>query len=186
MLVTRRTDDQSTVIEAFRAGDQQALAELYARWSPLVYSVALGSLKDVSDAEAVTQRVFTGAWTSRQTFNPTRDQMSGWLIGLTLDKVTETQAEAVKTGRSGTPAARASDRRVQVEPAALAERLALVDEVSRWDPEPQQVVRMALLDDLTHAEIAERTGLPAGTVKGHIRRSLSDLRQRLEVSSDAC
>ena len=61
----------------------------------------------------------------------------------------------------------------------------LADEVSHLDAVPQRVLRMALFDELTHAEIAERTGLSADTVKGHIRRSLLALRQRLEVQTDA-
>ena len=61
-----------------------------------------------------------------------------------------------------------------------------MDEVSRLDAVPQQVFRMALHDELTHAQIAERTGLPTATVKSHIRRILLTLRKRLEVQTDAC
>jgi len=184
-VVTGWEDDRPTVTDAFCAGGEWALAELYLRWSPLVYSIALGSLEDVADAEKVTQRVFTGAWAARMTFDSTRSSLPAWLIGITRDEVV-----AARTGWS-TPA-QPWTQQIRVTPvddttnlADVTVRLLLVDAVSQVDAEPQQVLRMALYDGLDHAQIAERTGLPTATVKSHIGRGLLDVRKRLEVQSDA-
>ncbi len=185
MVVTQGGDDLPTVIEAFVAGDELALAEIYARWSSLVYSVALRSLGNVTEAEEVTQRVFTGAWTSRPTFDPTRAQLPAWLIGITRNKIADAHAARSQQARLRTQMITVAQMDDKIEPADLANRLVLADEMSRLAAIPQQVLRMAFYDDLTHAQIAERMGLPPGTVKSHIRRSLLKLRERLEVLADA-
>ena len=186
MAVTQRGDDLPSVIEAFRAGNGPALAEIYARWSPLVYSIALRSLGNVPDAEEVTKRVFTSAWTSRDTFDPNRTRLPAWLIGITGTRIAEAQAARSKHVHPQTQMTTVSQMDGKIEPADVAERLVLADELSRLDAEPQQVLRMALYDGLTSSQIAERTGLASGTVAGHLRRSLLTLRQRLEVQTDAC
>jgi RNA polymerase sigma-70 factor (ECF subfamily) len=62
----------------------------------------------------------------------------------------------------------------------LGEEARLADEhLSRLKPEEQQVLRLSIYDSLSHAAIAEHTGLPLGTVKSHIRRGLDSLRQKL-------
>lgn len=164
--MTQRTDDSCTVIQAFRDGDGQALAEIYGHWSPLVYSLALRSLPGITAAEQVTQRVFTRAWVTRAGFDPGRTRLPAWLMGIAQDEIAD------------------AARGTQVQSQRLAERLVLADEMSRLGTVPRQVLRMAF-DDLTHPQIAERTGLSLVTVRGHIRRSLLTLRERLEMLNDA-
>lgn len=184
MALFQREDD-SLVVEAFLAGEEYALAEVYARWSSLVYSVALRSLRDTHDAEEVTQGVFTGAWNSRHTFDPSRARLSAWLVGITRNKVADAHSARAKRARLQTQLMTVKQVDDQIEPTDLADRLMLADEMGRLAPIPRQVLRMAFYDDLTHTQIAERTGLPAGTVKSHIRRSLQRLRTNLEAQADA-
>jgi RNA polymerase sigma factor (sigma-70 family) len=62
----------------------------------------------------------------------------------------------------------------------LAERLALGDCLQVLRPEAREVVELAFWSDLTHEQIAARTGRPLGTVKAQIRRSLVAMRRHLE------
>ena len=165
------------------AGDEAALEKIYKRFSALVFTVALRSLGDVTEAEDVVQKVFVAAWTGRHTYKPERASLSAWLMGITRNKVADAHQ------------ARTKQRRIQNEMSAnilpspdtmdIAERLIIADEIARLDAVPQKVLKMAFYEDLTHAQIAERMHLPPGTVKSHIRRSLIKLRRRLEVYANA-
>ena len=57
----------------------------------------------------------------------------------------------------------------------------VADLLARLEQPRRDVVALAFLEGLTHAEVCDRTGLPLGTVKSHIRRGLSQLRHHLEV-----
>jgi RNA polymerase sigma factor (sigma-70 family) len=176
-------EHETRIARAFVLGDDKALAEVYSRWAPLVYTLALRSLGDIGDAEDVTQKAFVAAWTGRSGFDPSRAKLSSWLVGITKNKIADTHE------------ARARIRRLQQQLAAtsylgdeasedidLADTLLVADEIARLEPEAQRVMRLAFYDDLTHNQIAVRLELPLGTVKSHIRRSLHKMRTRLEAT----
>jgi RNA polymerase sigma factor (sigma-70 family) len=177
-------DEQDDIAVRFTDGDERALEELYRRYSSLVYTVALRSLGDVTEAEDVLQQVFIAAWKGRERYRPERAKIPTWLLGIARNKIVDAHA------------ARGRQRRIQAEVAAnttgtdhqpvdVAQQLVIAEEIARLDRVPQQVLRLAFYEDLTHTQIAERLQLPPGTVKSHIRRSLIKLRNRMEVLPDA-
>ncbi len=176
-------DDATQLARRFTAGDERALAEIYSQRSSLVYSLALRSLGDATDAEDVTQKVFVAAWQGRERFDPARASLSAWLVGITRNTVADAhQARSRERAITEHVAAITGDDRAPAPETDLADRLLIADEMARLEPLPRRVVQLAFFDDLTHLQIADRLGIPVGTVKSHIRRSLSKLRGRLEVS----
>ncbi len=176
-------DDATLIAQRFRAGDERALAEIYGQWSSLVYSLAVRSLGDATDAEDVTQKVFVAAWQGRERFDVDRATISAWLVGITRHTIADMhQARTRERSITTQVAAFTGDDASPAPETDLADRLLIADEMARLDPLPRTVVHLAFFDDLTHVQIAERLNIPVGTVKSHIRRSLSKLRVRLEVS----
>ena len=98
-MTTRGDDVAPAVVDAFVAGEEGALAEIYQRWSSLIYSVALRSLGNMTDAEDITQRVFAKAWASRETFDHTRAELPVWLIEITRREL----VDARRAERSSKP-----------------------------------------------------------------------------------
>jgi len=176
-------DDE--LARALAAGHEWALAEAYERWAGLVHGVSLKALVDRCDAEDATQQVFVRAWRSHDTFDPSRGSLAGWLVGICRHVCADTwhqrtrQSRQVQAARSvmGPPTLPASQA-----PEHVVERLAVMDALADLDQPARGIVQLAFFEDLTHTQISDRTGIPLGTVKSHIRRSLLRLRDCLAVS----
>lgn len=176
-------DAEAALNVRFVAGDERALAEVYRRWSPVVFTLALRSLGDRGDAEDVTQRTFVSAWTSRASYDSTKARLSTWLVAIARRRIADMHESRAKIRALQAEMERVTspDDLVREQPD-LSETLLVANEMQQLEPDAQVVMRLAFYDDLTHEEISRRLGMPLGTVKSHIRRSLTRMRNRLEVT----
>ncbi|MGF1652095.1 MAG: RNA polymerase sigma factor [Actinomycetales bacterium] len=166
---------------AFAAGEEWALVAAYQRWAGAVHAAALRSLRSAEDAEDVTQQVFVSAWRARAGFDPGRSPLPAWLTGIARHAVADAWAERTRSARREAAAAAAAPTdRVDGVDGRATDRVAVLEALADEGEPARSILQLAFLHDLTHQQVAERLGLPLGTVKSHIRRSLVRLRDRME------
>jgi RNA polymerase sigma-70 factor (ECF subfamily) len=177
------------LIARVAAGDEAALAALYDAYAPVLYTVALRVVRAEADAEEVVLETFTQLWRDAARFDPARGSAFAWLM-------TICRTRALDRVRARTRGARALERATSAHgdeaPALAAWRPDPAAEYERHDrygrlaaavrslpPAVRQVVELVLTESLTHTELAERLGLPLGTVKTRMRTGLRLLRDAL-------
>jgi RNA polymerase sigma-70 factor (ECF subfamily) len=171
--------NDGALILAIRSGNQDAMAELYDRYSSVVYAVALRVLGDTGAAEDVLQEVFMQLWRNPRAFDAGRGSLAPWLAVITRNR-------AVDVLRKRRPQTEINDTLISIEPdlAADADRGRAVDKVRgvlKDMPAAQRnAIEMAYFEGYSHTEISEKTGEPLGTIKTRIRSGLMLLRKAVE------
>ena len=167
----------STLGARLAAGEDGAINECYATLGPMV----LGYLRRFvprDEAEDVLQRVFYEVWRNRDRYDPSRS-LEAWVLGITrkraIDQLRRRHANVVPIDELRDVAG--DDGR------ELAERYARAGEVrsalARLPKEQREVLTLAYFGELTQSEIADRLGVPLGTVKARAFRGLRRLAELL-------
>lgn len=165
-------------------GEAAAVEACMQRYAPLVWSLAKRMTRDVSTIEELVQEVFVDIWRSAERFDPTLASESTFIATITRRRIIDRQRRAaraptVELAELSEPADEPDPGLAAVDERDEAERTQRV--LGRLNPEQRRLILMAVVDGLTHQEIAESTGLPLGTVKSHIRRGLDRTAQLLRA-----
>jgi RNA polymerase sigma-70 factor (ECF subfamily) len=165
-----------------------ALEQLYDRYSALVFSVSLRVLYDWQLAEDVTQEVFLRLWQRPESYDPSRGRLLSWLMSVTRNRAIDERRRLSRRLRSEDgedPLLTLRDMDTRDDPVlglALAETREVVRAAMQLLPPAQrQVVELAYFGGLTQTEIADKTGVPLGTVKTRVRLAMRKLRDALEA-----
>jgi len=168
------------MVTALKAGDQSAVAQLYDRYSSVVYAVALRVLGDTGAAEDVLQEVFLQLWRNPAAFDAARGTLGSWLAVIARNR-------AIDFLRKRRPETDLEDVIVSVSPdlAREADRSRAAEKVrsviGAMPPPQRSALEMAYFEGLSHSEIAGKTGEPLGTIKTRIRTGLMILRKAFQT-----
>lgn len=168
-----------SLLERVTRKDEAALSKLYDRYSGLVYSEVKRILRDGGAAEEILQDLFYQVWRTSERFDASRGSFAGWLLVAARNRaISKLRKKDNKSEELGSDKV---DLKVNLEMSTL-QRL-LVQKVRSLMgslPEGQrEAVECAYFEGLTHAEIAEKTGQPLGTIKTRIRTAMETLKQVL-------
>jgi RNA polymerase sigma-70 factor (ECF subfamily) len=170
------TDDMRLVAR-IRAGEQDALSDLYDRYSSVVYGVALRVLQNAAAAEDIVQDIFLQLWRKPDAFDSSRGSLVAWLAVIArhraIDRLRQRRPE---TDIEEVVIAGGTDLRDEAERALVIEKVRAA--LGEMNENQRTALEMAYFQGLTHTEIAEKTGEPLGTIKTRIRSGLQTLRAR--------
>ena len=172
----------SDLEERFRDGEAGALSDAYATHGSLIYSFCRRRV-DAESARDLTQEVFVSAWRSHHRFDPARGSLRGWLMTIAKNRVIDLyrhQSRRPQTVSAFDGEPPPDPAKAETAIGRIADRMLLAQALTELSDRARTAVELSFYHQLTHEEIADRTGLPLGTVKSDIRRSLLKLRRSLE------
>jgi RNA polymerase sigma-70 factor, ECF subfamily len=172
------------------ARDAAALADLYDRHSRLLFGLILRIIRDRAEAEEILQEVLIRVWTRAELYDSRLGGPATWLVRLARNcAIDRLRARRVREAVNGpafdeaTPEPPASDAAIRTPEALVIEderRGKVIDALASLSPEQRRLIEAAFFEGYTHSELANRFGLPLGTVKTRIRTGMIAMRQRLE------
>jgi RNA polymerase sigma factor (sigma-70 family) len=170
-----------SLLSLVASSDDHALAELYDRFGRVAYGLALRILRDEALAQDAVQEAFLAIWRSADRFLAERAKASTWILTLvhrrSVDLVRrEDRRRGEPLESAGEPAA---PETVEDEATLGFERRVVQEALSRLQPEQREALELGYYGGLTQSELAERLGLPLGTIKSRMFTGLSRLRELL-------
>jgi len=166
--------------------DRAAFEELYHRYVRSIMGLALRRLRDRGRAEDAVQEIFVDVWRNADRFDESISSETTFIAMLArrrlIDKIRYSKRRLSPDSLDDvllepfTRADKTLEMCIEAEQAAEAMRT--------LRPEQQQVLRLSIVEGMSHQEISEATGLPLGTVKTHARRGLLQVRELMGLKKD--
>jgi len=161
------------LIAQMAQGEQDALRELHVRYAPYLYSMGRRMLHDPADTENCVQDAFLNAWKAAGRFDRKLASAKTWLVTIAHRRFLQALRDRPDTSlpiEEWDAPTRSSDQLGKI----MTERaMGILNESER------QLIELAYFQGHSHAEVADLTGLPLGTVKTRLRASLARMKTHL-------
>ncbi len=165
-----------------QSGDTRALAELYDRYTPLLFPVCHRILRVPAEAEDALQEAWLQVWKRAASYDARRGSVAAWLVTVARSRALDrwrslASRRNAETGAEQEPVMPPVDPTRDAAHGQWSERVRAA--LAQLDPKQRQVIEIAYFQGLSQSEIAARIGAPLGTVKSWTRQGLVRLRELL-------
>ena len=171
------------ILEGMARGEPDAKRRCMDEYGGLIWAIARRMTRSHADAEDAVQEILVDVWRSASRYDAVQGSEKTFVSTIArrrlIDRIRRGRMGRLTDGEEALEDVRFAEPGNGGERRAEAENAARV--VARLRPEQRRVLRMGLLEGLTHSEIAAATGMPLGTVKTQMRRGLIQVRQWLGI-----
>jgi RNA polymerase sigma factor (sigma-70 family) len=179
------TPDEALLLRV-GTGDERAFRELFARYASVAHALAFRLVRQAQVAEEIVQEAFLAVWRTPERYDPARGSVRSWLMGTVhhraVDAVRREQAQRRRADQAAALAPRVLEDPIEDVVAALdlpRERRLVQKALAGLPDEQRDVIHRMYFDGMSQSQIAERTGLPLGTVKSRTLLAMRRLRTHL-------
>ena len=169
------------ILQRIADGDSSAIQDCLNKYGGLVWSIARKMLRNSDDAEDAVQEIFVDIWKNSGRFDESRSSETTFIAMIArrrlIDRIRFSSRRISADSLDDVllePFTRADQAmQISIEAGQAAEAMRTLR------PEQQQVLRLSIIQGMSHQEISDATGMPLGTVKTHARRGLLHVRENL-------
>jgi RNA polymerase sigma-70 factor (ECF subfamily) len=180
-------DVSDELLQRTSQGDQAAFSTLYDHLAPRVLGLIRRLVVDHAQSEEVAQEVFLEVWQSAARFDPNKGRAIGWIMTIAhrraVDRIRAAQASRDRDARIGIRDLPPEFDQVAEAVEVKIEHRRVEGAMLRLSESQREAVSLAYYGGLTQTEIADRLGIPLGTVKTRLRDGMIRLRDELGVTS---
>lgn len=181
-------DALADLLVSIRHGERAAMTRFYDATAPRAFSIARAILGQAEDAEEAVLDAYMQIWRTADSYSSSRGSPIGWLTTIVrsraLDRLRRRAARPEQeVSTLPEPACESLEARPDRLMDLLTEGTSLHEAMGGLSQVQRHVIALSYLRDFTHAEIAERLGLPIGTIKSHSHRAIKALRIAIDAQA---
>jgi RNA polymerase sigma factor (sigma-70 family) len=175
------------LVSRIARGDEEAFRGLFRRYAPTAASIARRIVRQPFLAEEIVQEAFLAVWRNPDGYDQQRGSVKSWLMGMVHHRAVDL-VRREESQRRRAEDAQAADAVIELQDVAesVVEELGVPEErkavraaLGELPAEQQQVLELMYFGGLSQSKIAERLGLPLGTVKSRTLLGMRRLRTAL-------
>jgi RNA polymerase sigma-70 factor (ECF subfamily) len=163
--------EEALLVQAVRQGEQEAFAELYSLYAPMVHGILLARVP-WAEVDDLLQDVFLVAF---KKLNSLRDEAAfgAWLAMIARNRAMDFHRRRRDTEELSDDLAAQGSSEADREAANVLEVICVLPEAYR------ETLVLRLVEGMTGPEIADRTGLTPASVRVNLHRGMKLLREKL-------